>query len=150
MNPGIHTERGYTIFELIATMSLLLVLGSIAVMNLKELDDPLANASAQLASFFKQARSRAVSTTFAYTVRPVSSDRIEVTYAPLCSDADQTDDTTLALDFPTGAYLTDSSWFLCYNARGLPDGNLSVEVYDGDGEYKTVEVFLGGGVRISD
>jgi len=141
---------GFTLIEVLVTLSLAFILSMIAIMNLKELDNPLTNGSAQLASFFKQVRSRAVSSTLAYTIYPSTSDRIETRFAERCSDGTTTDDDTLVLDLPTGASLTDTDWTLCYSARGLPDGTLEVEVYDGEGQYKTVEVFLGGAVRVSD
>lgn len=141
-------QSGFTLFELVVALGVSGVLMAVAIISLKELDDPLKNGSAELASFFKQARAKAVSTTTAYTIVPVSSTRLETQWADKCSDVSQTSDPQLVLELPTGAALTDSSWTLCYNSRGLPDGNLTVEVNDGGGDYRTVEVFLGGAVRV--
>ncbi len=140
--------RGFTIVECLVAMGLFMVLSGIAVMNLKELDDPVVNGSAQLAAFFKQVRAQAVSSTLAYTAVPVSGDRVETRYGSTCADTATTDDDSLVLELPTGASILDTDWTLCYSARGLPDGNLTVEVYDGGGNYRTVEVFLGGAVRV--
>lgn len=144
----VHDCRGFTLVEMLVAMGLFMVLSGIAVMNLKELDDPLVNGSAQLAAFFKQVRARAVSSTLAYTAVPVSGDRVETRYGTTCSDASPISDNSLVLELPNGATITDTDWTLCYTARGLPDGNLTVEVYDGGGNYRTVEVFLGGAVRV--
>ena len=143
-----RAEGGFTLFELVAALGLSAVLMGLAAMALKDLDDPLKNGSAELASFFKQTRARAVSTTSAYTIIPVSSTRVEAQFSAKCSDVDQTADARMVLDLPDGAQLADSSWSLCYNSRGLPDGNLTFTVNDGGGDFRTVEVFLGGAVRV--
>ena len=143
-----QTERGFTFLELIVTMGLAMVCSTTAVMNLKELNDPLRNGSAELVSFIKQVRGRAISTTSAFTIVPVSSTQFKAQFASKCSDVDVEDDDRLVLNLPTGAYITDTDWALCFNARGLPDGTLEVTVRDQDTDYKTIEVFLGGGVRM--
>lgn len=145
---GVRSAAGFSVLELLVVMGLVTVLGGIAVMNLKELDDPLKNGSEQLAAFFKQARAKSVATTSAYTITPTSGRTFETHYGSSCSDLVTTDDPSLSLELPAGAYVTDTSWTLCYSARGIADGNLTVEVRDLDGEYKTIEVFLGGAARV--
>ncbi|MCB0310171.1 MAG: prepilin-type N-terminal cleavage/methylation domain-containing protein [Bdellovibrionales bacterium] len=147
---GFTQQNGFTMFELIMTLGLSLVISGIAAMNLKELDDPLKNGSAQLEGFFKLARAKATSSTSAYTVMPENSGNLITKFSPTCGTPleEQVEDPNLRLEFPTGAFLADTDWTLCYDSRGLPDGNLAVEVYDQDGDVKTVQVYLGGGVRI--
>ena len=143
-----RSEKAFTVVELVVTLGLISILAGMALMNLKELDDPLKNGSAELTSFFKQVRSRAISTTSAYTVSASSSTLLVTEFGNTCSDVDTTEDDTLTLQLPTGSSLVDTGWTLCFNGRGLPDGNLQVDMNDADGDTRTVEVYLGGGVRV--
>lgn len=143
----LQSERAFTFIEMVVTMGLAMVCSSAAMLNLKELNDPLKNGSAEIVSFIKQARGKAISTTSAYTIVPISSTQFKVQVSTTCSATEFEDDERLTLNLPTGAYITDTDWTLCFNARGLPDGTLDVTVRDQDTDYKTVEVFLGGGVR---
>ena len=143
------SQRGFSIFEVVATMGLMSVMAGVSVMNLKVLRDPLKNGSEQLSAFFKQVRAKAVATTSAYTIVPTSSGSFITRYSSSCSDAGTTDDANLTTELPSGAYVTDTDWTLCYSPRGIADGNLTVEVRDLDGQYKNLEVFLGGAVRVS-
>lgn len=141
-------NAGFTLIELMVTLGVSGILSGMALMGIKELDDPLKNGSAQLASFFKQVRARSLSSTQAYTLVPDGHYGVQTQHADKCGDSPQVVDATLRLDLPTGASIPDVDWSLCYNARGLPDGNLEIEVYDGRGQYRTLEVFLGGAVRV--
>ncbi|MBX7138177.1 MAG: GspH/FimT family pseudopilin [Oligoflexia bacterium] len=143
-----NSQSGFSVIELIVTLGMSSVLTGMAIMNLKDLDDPLKNGAEQMTSFMRVVRARAISSTRAYTVFPVSNGQLAARYADTCSNGATTPDTSMTLEFPTGARLTDTAWDICFNSRGLPDGNLAVELRDSDGEYKTVEVFLGGGVRV--
>lgn len=121
----------------------------IAAFNLKDLNDPLDNGSSELAAYFKQIRSRSISTTSAYRVAPVSPTEIRAGFADNCAAGSFTNDTKMSLTLPTGADLASTGWFICYSGRGLPDVNQLVTINHG-AETKSVEVFLGGGVRINE
>ena len=145
--PELVKERGFTILEMIVTMGILAVVMGIAVANIKKFDDPLNDASNQVVGFFKQARAKAISTTSAYTVYPISATRLGTKYAAKCTDVVTTDDTSFFLNFPTGSHLNATNWTLCYSSRGLPDGNLTIDLRDTNNLTKTVQVYLGGGAR---
>jgi type II secretory pathway pseudopilin PulG len=141
-------ERGFTIFELLLVMGLALLMGGIAILNLKAFDNPLQNGSAQLAGFLKQVRAKAISSTSAYIISPGSSGRIQTQRGLTCADASPVDDPLAALSLPSGAYLFDTTWNFCFNSRGLPDANIEIELRDIGGANEIVEVLLGGAVRI--
>lgn len=132
---------------MLVTLGLFGVLTLIAVQQLKDLDVAIVNASAELQGFFKQVRARAISTTSAYTVTPISSTEISTSYSTSCTSETTTADPQMVVELPLGAYLRSTDWSICYSPRGLPDDNIQIEVYDDDGVTKTVEVYLGGAVR---
>jgi prepilin-type N-terminal cleavage/methylation domain-containing protein len=140
-------ERGFTILEMVVTMGIMAVVMGIALANIKKFDDPLNDASNQVVGFFKQARAKAISTTSAYTVYPISATRLGTKYAAKCTDTTTTNDTAFFLNFPTGSHLNATNWTLCYSARGLPDGNLTIDLRNTNNQTKTVQVYLGGGAR---
>jgi hypothetical protein len=51
----------------------------------------------------------------------------------------------LALD---NAFLTDIGWSVCFNSRGFPDANIVIPVSDSYSGNASVEVLLGGAVRV--
>jgi len=142
-------ERGFSLLEMLATLSLMGVLSAIAVSNIKELDDPLKNATAEAIGFMKQVRARAISTTSAYEIYPTSTTSIVTRYSNACSDAvgDKTADPKVVLGLPDGAFLSDTNWSICFSSRGFPDGNIQIVMEDNDGEDRTVEIYLGGAVK---
>jgi Tfp pilus assembly protein FimT len=145
--PGFDKEGGFTIVETVVSLGILAVVMGIAVANIKKFDDPLSDASNELVGFFKQARAKAVSNTSAYTVYPISATKLGTKFAAKCTDTTTTTDSVLTLTFPTGAHLNATNWTLCYSARGMPDGNLTVDLRDANNTLKTVQVYLGGGAR---
>lgn len=131
--------------DVVVTLGLLAVLSTVAVNQLKALDNPVKNASSSIIGYFKQVRARAISTTSVYSVSADSSNRIIAAYGNSCANA-ITPDPKLILDLPNGAHMADTAWTICFSARGLPDSNIQI-VVSGDGESRTLEVFLGGGVK---
>lgn len=54
----------------------------------------------------------------------------------------------LIVDLPNGASMSDTSWTACFTPRGLSESNVTFDLNDADGQSRTVEIALGGGVRI--
>ena len=142
-------ESGFSLMEMIVTLGLLSLLGGVAVSNIKELDDPLKNATDEMIGFMKKVRARGISTTSAYQIYPDSSTAIRTRYSSNCGDAaeDKINDPAIVLNLPEGAFLGDTDWAICFSARGLPDSNIQIIIEDNDGEDRTIEVFLGGAVK---
>lgn len=141
-------ESGFSILELLTVTSLGVILSGVAVLDLRKFDDPLQNSAAQISSLMKQARAQAISSTSAYTVHPTSANHLVSERGTSCSDASPVNDPHLALELPSGAALSDTTWTVCFNSRGMPDGNIDIPLQDVGGESRTVEVLLGGAVRI--
>jgi len=139
---------GFTIIELTVTLGIAGILMGMAWVSLQEMMNPAQSGAATLASFFKEARARAISTTAAYTVQPVSPTEIHAFYSPRCGEA-LTQDNRLILNLPDTVSLTDITWSICYNSRGIPTSGLNVEIVDANDGEMMVEVFFGGAVRFT-
>ena len=140
-----NSQSGYTALELITTLGLAAVLSVIAVNTLKTLHDPVKGASSGLKGYVKQVRARAISTTSAYEVKPVSNNQIQSSFGSTC-DSITTVDSHLTLTLPTGASFAATDWSFCFNSRGFPDMNTQITLTGSSGN-RTVEVFLGGAVK---
>lgn len=141
-------ERGFTLLEMLVVFAIIAGLSGIAIMNLNALSSPAENGAAQLLGFLKQARAKAISTTSAYFVVPASATRVITRAGVNCSDLNPVTDPNLDLDLPTGASLGSVSWSICFTSRGLSDSNATVDITDTQSGSRTIEVLLGGSVRI--
>lgn len=140
-------ERGYTVLNILATLSLIGILTAIGVSNLKELNDALADASFSVSHFLRLARSRAMSQTLSVQVAPISSTRIGASSAASCAGT-MSPISDLVFDLPDGAVFADTEWSVCFTQRGLASLDLRFDLQDKDSRKKTIEIALGGGVRI--
>lgn len=145
---AVNRQSGFTLLEMMAVVAIFSVLSGIAIINLKEFSKPAENGAAQLLGFMKQSRARALSTTSAYFVLPTSSTHIITKYGLNCTDASPIVDSSLVMNLPTGASLAATNWSICFTSRGLSDSNTTIVVNDNQAGTKTLEVLLGGGIRI--
>ncbi len=140
------SSGGFTLLEMLVTISIASTLIALTPFNYRALEDPVKNGSQALMGFMKKTRAKALASTRAYTIKAVSSRRVITTYGSTCS-ATQYTDSTLTLDLPSSAYMTDSTWSICYGTRGLSNSSNDITVTDGS-VHKTVQVVLGGGIRV--
>ncbi len=140
-------ESGMSLLEILVVFFMISVLTSSAVSNLAQIKNPLKDGISQTLGFVKEVRAKALASTAAYTLRPASTGRIVTTTAATCS-AVVTTDGGLAIDLPSGVVLSDTSWTICFTSRGLTEGAQSFTITDADSDTETIEVFLGGAVRI--
>lgn len=141
-------DFGFTIFELIATILIIGTLSTLAVNKLKQLDNPLQSSAAEFESFVKQVRARAISTTSAYKIVSISPTEVHTHYGKNCASTIVTVDKQVSYQTRTPITMTDDSWEICFNSRGLPDDNVVVTFSDLSGTSSSVEIFLGGAVRL--
>ena len=144
-----NTKKGFTLIEILVSVSLLSVLSYVAVLNLKEFYNPLDTASIQIQSHYKLVRSSAIANTKAYLYQPLSDTQIQISSRETCNSGSWTIDPTLALTLIDGAVLNSTEWFVCINSRGFPDANVVFQLDDQDGKTKNIEIFLGGGIEES-
>lgn len=140
-------ELGITLLELFVALLLIGVLGGIAISNIRAMTKPLTNAAFATEQFLQLTRSRAISGTEVFRVEPTSVSHVRVLRGATCATA-ATEVSDLVLELPTGAELLDTSWFVCFNARGRADASISFQVADADGRTKSLRIALGGGIKI--
>ena len=141
-----RAQSGFTILELIVAVALLGVLMGLAAFEFHDIENPANNGAAQLASFFKETRAKAIASTLAYTISAASNTKVVTTKGKSC-EATQTADNLQSLTLPSGSRLLQMDWSICYNARGISNGSADIHIADDDSE-KVVQVVLGGGVRV--
>ena len=142
-----YSERGSSLFEVLVVLVMIGILLTTALSNIDQLNRPMESGTAEVLGFLKQARARGMSTTRAYTVRPTSTEQIITEFSTECGET-VTADPTLTLNLPYGVLLNDTSWSVCFSPRGLATSDPTIELIDSDGRTKTLEVFLGGAVRV--
>lgn len=140
-------ERGATLFELLTMLSLIGILSGIALSNIRTMTKPLTNAVVSTEQFLQLVRSRAISGTEIYKVQPSGSTEIHVFRGSTCAGS-TTPVSDLTLELPAGSRLLDTSWFVCFNARGRADASIAFDLSDHDSRTKTIRIALGGGIRI--
>lgn len=127
-------------------MLLISILSVSAMSNLKVLERPLDDATQQTLAFLKQVRARGMSSTLAMTIAPDGEGRLSVTRSTDCGETADWDPASLLL--PQEVVFTDTSWSLCFTARGLATSAPVIELADVQGRTKRIEVFLGGAARV--
>ena len=142
------SDSGFSVIELTVALALVGIMTMIAAGNLKAVRSPALEAANQTMGFFKQVRAKALSTTSAYFVSAASPTRLVTSFGINCSDASPVADSALTLDLPSGASMTDITWNVCFTPRGFPDSTAIIPVVDGEGGAESVELYLGGAVRI--
>lgn len=145
--PGSAAQSGYSMIEIIVVMAIAAVVMGTAISNLKELNDPLSNASFSLGHYLRLARSRAISQTLAIQLQPSGSNRIVASSADSCSGT-MTPMSDLSFDFPTGSRMVSTTWTICFSSRGFTPQEVEFDIQGDTSLTKTVSVALGGGSQI--
>jgi prepilin-type N-terminal cleavage/methylation domain-containing protein len=149
-------QKGFTIVELIVTLAIVAVALSIAALNLRPLSNDLQNATNEVASGFRQLRTKAISTTSAYRFVYVSPTKLAAQWSKTCSatsvwtadgklDIELRDNVSFT-QLPTN--ITVNSPLVCYTSKGLATSNIIMKLRDEKGTIRSIEVFLGGGIDI--
>lgn len=145
--PPYHNS-GFSLLEVLVSMTLLGLLTGMAISNLKDLDDPLQDGASQVLGYIKQVRAQAISSTQAYFIQASSTTQITSSFGIDCQDPSPVLDDRLFIDLPTGVQMTNTSWTFCFSTRGLADSNILIPLQDQGGSMKVVEVLLGGAARV--
>jgi type IV fimbrial biogenesis protein FimT len=141
-----HFEHGFSLIELLVTLGIVGIALGIGLMYLAPLLAPVDEAAIELEGVFRHARARALATTSAYRVRPDSATGVRSDTAENCTGGTWTPESTLA--FPRQVTMTDTSWSVCFNSRGLASTDLVVTLTHPEYQTRQVEVMLGGAARV--
>lgn len=142
-----RNNQGFSVFELLIVLAILGILSGNVIANLKEISRPLTNASFEVTHFLRLARSKAISQTAFVKVMPISIFKINAYVGDTCADA-TTPITDLFLDLPSDTRLLETEWSSCFTPRGLSSEATIFSLKDDHNLTKTVEIALGGGVRM--
>ena len=167
-------KNGVTFLEIAIILGILGIILTIGLpLALRDFADPLDDATTQLEGFFKQARTRALATTSASYFYPdvtTTPHTIVVQRIPRCDQDSITkadsntfpsgslwglDSKQEPLEIPDEIILETLNWGVCISSRGLVNllGNTftgKVSFYYSEKNRRTlVEMFLGGGVRVT-
>ena len=147
-------RQGFTLIEIIITLAILAVVLGIAALNLRGFHDPLHEAATDLSGLMKQSRAKAMATTSAYRVlvSPSGSPHLIAETAISCDAASSgwAADSALTADLPAHITMTVTQGSLptCFDPRGIASEDVIFELTDAKGRTMSVEVMLGGAVRI--
>lgn len=133
--------------EMMTVLAMIIIITGIALFNFRGLRNPQNASAMEIMSFIKQARSKAVASTQAYTVSANSITKIIAKYSASCSSGNLTTDPLMVVNLPHGASLQNTTWTVCFEARGFSRSAVNIVVTQ-DGVTKTVQVVLGGAVRV--
>ena len=149
-SPIYDDQSGFTLVNMLTTLSLIAILSAIAISDLKEVNSPLVDSSFQITHFLREARSKAMSKTVTVKVSPISAYSIKAEQGNSCSPTETFTplSPTMQSNLPNGASLTDTTWEICFTKRGLASQSSLFLIQDEEGQTRTVEVALGGASRI--
>jgi hypothetical protein len=143
-----RSTAGLTVVELLGVVAMIGILVGVATLWLGPMDDPLDSGAKLLEGFFRQARAKALATTTAHRVVPVTDEHLAVEFANSCSETTWTADPRLELDLPEGVTLTDTSWSVCFTSRGISEAATVVDLWHSEAGTRQVEVLVGGLSRV--
>lgn len=140
-------EQGFSVIELLTVLIIAGILSASVMSNIKVMNRPLTNASFEVAHFLRLARAKAISQTTYIKVAPLSAFKLVTYSGDSCANA-----TTLINDLnlilPNNTSLPSTSWSICFSPRGLAPTASMFSIKDENNTTRTVEIALGGGVRM--
>jgi prepilin-type N-terminal cleavage/methylation domain-containing protein len=168
------TQKGFTLAETLVTIVVLGILTAIAAPSIQFGNNPLKDASANIAGNLRLLRAKAVSQTAAYRIRPVATTTglsLAMEYADSCSSTvwkpdpgfapeDTALDTSASpLGKRTGVSIAQvlidnaaptpvDNWSLCYNSRGLTNQTLDLTLKNDKNAQRKITVYRGGAVDV--
>jgi hypothetical protein len=144
-----HDCSGVSILELLVVVLILAIFVTMGTaIDFKPLRNPLVTDSANLASFLKMVRSKAIGTTSAMRIQAESITTIKVIRGTTCDTINIEADADYRFTLSPGVLLLDQEWSTCFTSRGLANENIEIPIGH-QGASRRIEIMLGGGSRIS-
>gem|GEM_PF-2541885 len=141
---------GVTLLDVILILVIVGTLTTLSVPAFRALSNDLAGAVTETAGFVTQARSQAMSTTSAVRLRVVSETELVGERNRACSEAAgwETEGRVRVLyrEGITVSGVQVDDILLCFDSRGVSDGNPTLTLTDRAGRSREIEILLGGGI----
>jgi prepilin-type N-terminal cleavage/methylation domain-containing protein len=147
-HPCPHRQSGATLIEVLAVVAVLGLSVGAAALRLQPLETPLDSGVRLVQASLRQARLNAIASTSAYQVIPLSADRLTGQFADSCSATSWSTDSSMAMNLPQDVSFTSTSWAVCFSARGISDGNVTITLDHDTAGQVGVEVLVGGTTRV--
>jgi prepilin-type N-terminal cleavage/methylation domain-containing protein len=145
------SAQGFTLLEVLVAMTISGVLVGIVGYQYLSLQNDVGFSAQNFAGALKRVRSKTLASTYFYTVKPTSISQATVMYAGSCSApaAEQQVDTTLEFKLDSPVAFSGLTWSICFTPRGITTDSATITLQDTvSGVTKTVEVAIGGGMRV--
>jgi len=141
-------SRGTTLVEMLAAMTVIGLLVGVAGIWLKPMEAPLRSSVVLSQAFLRQARVTAMATTSAYRVRGSSERELIAETAASCTATTWTADDRMRLVLPDPVTLSETSWEVCFSARGMSQTSVQFGLSHPDLGEERIEVLRGGTTRV--
>lgn len=169
-----NPNAGMSLIEILVVIALTALLAALAAPAVTFGNNPLKDSSNRIAASFTWARVRAIASTSAVRIRPLSNTEFIMERAARCTDTTWTSisdrvekngqlvNEDLSLDTPvqlvaatetTDGTTTNSTtdWGICFDSQGTSRTNLVLTFEDmNTNQQRTMEVFSGGAVDLGD
>lgn len=139
---------GMSLVELIATVAILGIALGMAALYFRPMGTALGNGVSLTESFLREARASALATTSAFRVRPSGPLALSAETAASCEESTWAPVADMSVELPRDVVLSDTSWTVCFSARGISDGNVVVGLWHPESGVRRIEVLRGGTTRI--
>jgi Tfp pilus assembly protein FimT len=145
-----RNQLGFSMIELMFVVMFGSIMMGIAGLNFMNLNNSLHVTANNFSGYILKSRSKAISSTYSYRIKPTTASKVEVYYGKSCNIELNTKDERMTYYFPEGVYLESLEWSVCFSPRGLSYDSEEIKLKDDDGDSRTIQVALGGGVRVLD
>ena len=145
-------EGGFTLFEMLVVMAIAGILFGIGAITLSNLRNPAQEGQSLTSASLRTVRARAIASTSAYRMM-VTADRLglQADTGTDCNAVSWTRQPTYDVILPDKAIFQNTSWTVCFNARGtialVPPTPLAIT--DNRNHQFGIQMFLGGAIGLT-
>lgn len=144
---ALSSASGFSLPEAMAVLVIIALAATVTVGSFRSMLAPLRRADEQLEALLVQTRARAMVTTTPHRVRAATTGALVVEHALTCSSESWNADPRLGLVLPDGVTLTEDSWNICFDTRGMASVNMVLTLHHPRDGERDIEVLRGGTLR---